>query len=676
MGRRRRKHDTCSAVCDWKERVVFWKGDIKRGSNNSVVEARAIQIYIYRVPLRFRYYQNVCASSYSFVWWDWKRWEKEIDWMALSGINLPLAFTGQEAIWQRVYLSLGLNQTDVENFFAGPAFLAWSRMGNIHSWAGPLPSSWYEKQLNLQHQILQRMRSLGMLPVLPAFAGNVPGAVSRLFPTANISRLGSWGHLNCTYSCSYLLDPEDALFQRIGQMFLAEVIREFGSDHIYNADTFNEMVPGSSDPKYLSSVSSAVFKSMTQVDPKAIWLMQGWLFVNRPTFWQPDQIKALLHGVPLGKMIVLDLFAESQPMYAKTQSFYGQPFIWCMLHNFGGNLGMYGTVESINKGPFEAMNFPNSTMVGTGLAPEGIEQNDVVYELMNEIAWHKESLNLTDWFALYPQRRYGTKNHHAVAAWQLLLRSVYNCTVYMKNHNRSPLVHKPSLSLNTSLWYTKTDVYEAWSQMQAAASDLLTSETFKYDLIDVTRQSVQLLVSDFYEDLKVAFFNNSLEELLTTGGVLVSDLLPELDSLLSSDRHFMLGRWLESARSLGTGEKEADLYEFNARSQVTLWGPEGNLLDYANKEWGGLVNDYYTVRWYLFVSTLAECLNSGIPFHQHQFDQIAFQAEQGFILNKKKYPDQPTGNTFEIAKRLFRKYHPQVMKRLKLQSGRPRRYSG
>lgn len=51
---------------------------------------------------RFRYYQNVCTVSYSFVWWDWPRWEREIDWMALNGINLPLAFTGQEAIWQEV----------------------------------------------------------------------------------------------------------------------------------------------------------------------------------------------------------------------------------------------------------------------------------------------------------------------------------------------------------------------------------------------------------------------------------------------------------------------------------------------------------------------------------------------------------------------------------------------
>lgn len=54
-------------------------------------------------PIPWNYYQNAVSSSYSFAWWDWKRWEKEIDWMALQGINLPLAFTGQEAIWQKVF---------------------------------------------------------------------------------------------------------------------------------------------------------------------------------------------------------------------------------------------------------------------------------------------------------------------------------------------------------------------------------------------------------------------------------------------------------------------------------------------------------------------------------------------------------------------------------------------
>lgn len=75
--------------------------------------------------------------------------------------------------------------------------------------------------------------------------------------------------------------------------------------------------------------------------------MQGWLFQS--DFWQPPQEKALLTGVPQGRMLVLDLFSEASEEYTPTHSYYGQPFIWCMLHNFGGNTGFYGRIQTINK---------------------------------------------------------------------------------------------------------------------------------------------------------------------------------------------------------------------------------------------------------------------------------------------------------------------------------------
>lgn len=617
-------------------------------------------------PNRFRYYQNVCTSSYSFVWWDWERWEKEIDWMALNGINMALAFTGQEAIWQRVYLSLGLNQSEIDEYFTGPAFLAWGRMGNLHTWAGPLPLSWNLKQMYLQYRILARMRSLGMIPVLPAFAGHVPRGILRVFPEVNVTKLGSWSNFDCTYSCSYLLDPEDPMFQVIGALFLNEQTREFGTDHIYNADTFNEMSPTSSDPTYLSSISSAIFKSMTSVDPNAIWMMQGWLFINDPGFWKPAQVRALLHGAPFGRILVLDLFAETLPVYLNTESFYGQPFIWCMLHNFGGNHGYFGSVEKINRGPFDAKHFPNSTMVGTGLTPEGINQNEMIYELMNEIGWRQEPVILSEWVDGYVQRRYGSNNANARAAWQLLLRSVFNCTLLLKNHNRSPLVRRPSLKMSTDVWYNQSDVYEAWSLLQNASSVLAASDAFLYDLVDVTRQAVQQLVTDYYLEIKQAYQSHSLPDLMTAGGVLVYDLIPELDILLSSEQHFLLGSWLSDAQSLATSEQEAALYDLNARNQLTLWGPTGNILDYANKQYGGLIMDYYGMRWGLFVSTLVECLNTGTPFHQDEFNQAVFLVEKGFTFNKKKYPSIPTGNTVEIVKKIYLKYYPHQQEKHKL----------
>ncbi|VDI10085.1 alpha-N-acetylglucosaminidase [Mytilus galloprovincialis] len=141
---------------------------------------------------RFRYYQNVCTVSYSFVWYKWEDWEKQLDWMALHGLNLPLAFTGQEAIYQRVYMKMGMTMKDMQTHFGGPAFQAWSRMGNMRGWGGPITQTWLNDQLILQHKILDRMRALGMIPVLPGFAGHVPEALSRIHPKANISQLGDW----------------------------------------------------------------------------------------------------------------------------------------------------------------------------------------------------------------------------------------------------------------------------------------------------------------------------------------------------------------------------------------------------------------------------------------------------------------------------------------------------
>ena len=130
------------------------------------------------VMVKYRYYMNVCTVSYSMAWWDIDRWIREIDWMALNGINMPLSFTGQEYVWKKFYLSVGLNETEVNSDFSGPAFLAWQRMGNIKGWGGPLDDSWVIAQRDLQLQILNKTREFGMINILPGFAGHVPNALN------------------------------------------------------------------------------------------------------------------------------------------------------------------------------------------------------------------------------------------------------------------------------------------------------------------------------------------------------------------------------------------------------------------------------------------------------------------------------------------------------------------
>jgi alpha-N-acetylglucosaminidase len=93
-------------------------------------------------PYKYRYYLNYCTYNYSISWWSWKRWEKEIDWMALHGIDMPLALTGQEYTWYRVYKGMGFTDEELKSFFCGPAYFSWFWMGNLDGWGGPLPLSW------------------------------------------------------------------------------------------------------------------------------------------------------------------------------------------------------------------------------------------------------------------------------------------------------------------------------------------------------------------------------------------------------------------------------------------------------------------------------------------------------------------------------------------------------
>jgi len=82
------------------------------------------------------------------------------------------------------------------------------------------------------------------------------------------------------------------------------------------------------------------------------------------------------------------------------------------------------------------------------------------------------------------------------------------------------------------------------------------------------------------------------------------------------------------------------------------------ILDYAKKEWAGLVADYYKPRWLLFTSMLAESLQTGgAPFLQARYDNVVFNmVEKPFTFKKSTFPDEPIGDSVMLAKQFYDKY--------------------
>ncbi|XP_073984721.1 N-acetyl-alpha-glucosaminidase isoform X2 [Rhodnius prolixus] len=593
---------------------------------------------------KYRFYQNVVTTSYSYTWWNWTRWQREIDWMALNGINLALAFNGQEEIWRRTFFRFGLNDGDVDLYFTGPSFLSWNRMGNLRDWGGPLTKNWHKFSVTLQKLILTRMRSLGIIPVLPAFAGFVPRAFKRIYPTSSVNVV-RWLAFQDQYCCLYILSPTDKMFEEIGTAFLTEYIKEYGTDHVYSCDSYNELTPPHSDVQYLKLIGRSVFNAMTKVDNDAIWVMQGWLFHNEATFWTEERAEALLTSVPQGRMLVLDLHAELYPQYLRLKSFFGQPFIWCMLHNFGGTLGL------------QARTFANSTMIGTGITPEGINQNYVVYDLMTEMAWRKTPVNLTQWIENYAKRRYGFFDINISSAWILLLNSVYNYTG-PSQHGNYIFVLRPSFKLTENVWYHKEDIWKAWDHMVQAAQQHLKhlTSTFLYDLVDITRQSLQLCTDSAYQQITSAFKNRNKRIFKTISDKFL-DILVDMDKILATEPMLLLGKWISDAKSLGVTPLEKHLYERNIRNQITLWGPYGEISDYANKQWSGLIMDYYSARWKLFLFSAYQSLKNQSYFDEFKVGVRIFkEIEQPFTYSTKKYPETSTGDPVQLALEFNRKW--------------------
>jgi len=609
-------------------------------------------------PYDYRYYLNYCTFNYSMSWWSWERWEKEIDWMAMHGINMPLAITGQEYTWYKVYKEMGLSDKDLSEFFSGPAFFGWFYMGNLDAWGGPLPMSWIENHKDLQVKILARERELGMKPVLPAFTGHVPAAFKQKFPSAKL-KTANW---NNGFADTYILDADDPMYAEVGRQFLKTQTKIYGTDHLYSADTFNENEPPTDDPAYLSKLSKGIYDNMKQVDTAAIWVMQGWLFYSDKKFWKTPQIEALLKDVPNDKMIILDLATEIEPVWKTTDAFYGKQWIWNMLHNFGGNLSLFGRIDGVAKNPALALNDPKSgNLRGIGLTMEAIEQTPVLYELMTAHTWRNTPIELKEWMPDYLRNRYGKANVKASEAWNILNTTVFNGKA-IRDGAESIIVGRPTLDsatvwTKTKLNYNRKDLVPAWKLMVEASTDLKSSDGFQYDLIDVSRQVLanyaqplqQLWVADYKKkDLKN--FRKNSKAYLT--------LISDLDTLLATRKDFLLGPWIADAREWGTTAKEKALYEMNARDLVTLWGDKNSPLhEYSNRQWSGLLNDFYRVRWEKYFAMLDKALVAG-----KEPDFAAFEAqikdwEWKWVNTETGFPVNPTGDPVRIAKKYFDKYH-------------------
>ena len=607
-------------------------------------------------PFKTHLFYNVCTFGYSTPYWGWKEWNRETDWLAIHGFDMPLAPVGTEGILYRVYLKMGLSDEEIQAYFSGPGHFPWMRMGNMCAQDGGMSRRWHEKQIRLQHRILRKMRSLGMSPVFQGFAGFVPEAVENHFPDVHIGR-NDWHGLH-----NQLLHSDDSLFQAIGTAFIKEWEKEFGKGKYYLVDSFNEMdIPfgeRGTKERYetIKSYSSATYKSIYDANPDAVWVIQGWMFGrDRTLIWDPESVRALLDGAPDDKLIIVDLAVDfnefvwrSEKDWDYLNGFYGKEWIWSTTPNFGGRSSLKGNYDFYLNAHLDALASPNKgRLTGFGSSPEGIESNEALYEAISSAGWSDSPKDAKDFLGRYFAARYACDPALLEPFADGLLGSVYNNFSSGDVHDwaRRPRGFSPNV------FGINAGYYEGIRYLLSLSENLSASELYRRDAILYASAFLFDKADEAYRDAVASFVAGDYTAGRKRAEALCGMLLGA-DRLLESHPTMRMQRWLDMADKSATCEAERREFRAEALRLVTTWDAEG-IHDYASRCWSGLLRDYYVPR----LRALFEALEQGTEFDIYAKENAFIDSVSEHGFSKVTPFDDPVAAAISLVEE-FGQYSP------------------
>lgn len=603
---------------------------------------------------RLRYAYNYCTLSYSMAFWGEEQWRKELDWLALNGVNLVLDATAQEEVWRRFLKGFGYSHDAIKKFIAGPAYYAWAYMANLTGFGGPVHDSWFEERCDLARKNHLIMRKLGMKPILQGYSGMVPVDICNYDKNADVIPQGTW----CSFRRPDMLRTTSDSFKEYAHRFYKAQKEVYGdSSNYFATDPFHEGgITAGMSPR---EISRNVLEAMLEENPDSVWIIQSWQ--NNPT----SELLKGLEDVENGKEhgLILDLYAEKQPNYPKgnpgnpsfgyDKEFNYTPWLFCMLNNFGGRLGLHGHLDNLVR-EIPKVFTDCKAVAGIGITPEASVNNPVIYEFFFESVWcedaHKpmKEFSIDKWIKNYICRRYGAKSESAYKSWKILLDTVYKAKYNMLGQGapESIVNARPNLAINAaSTWgnavisYDKELLKEARTLLLADYDKLKDSPGYIYDVITLTQQVLSNDAQELHIRMSGAFGKENLLEFKEMSDEFIG-LIDKMDKVTSLSEYYMLGRWIEQAKALG---KNADdfsrrLYELNARALVTTWGAYnqaeiGGLHDYSNRQWSGLIGDFYKMRWQKWIDARI-CELKGEPTEEFSW----FELEWEWARRNNLYP--------------------------------------
>ncbi len=618
-----------------------------------------------RLPWRYALNQN--TDGYTMPYWDWPRWQREIDLYAFSGINAMLVERGMDLVLYETFRDFGYSDRELRAWITQPAHQNWQLMGNLCCFAGPIGRELMAKRAKSARQVLARLRELGITPVLPGFYGIVPADFAKKFPQAHVIGQGEWAG----FTRPGWLDPRDPLFAKVAASFYQHQRELLGANapaiatdrkdqkagilpalpNIYDLEIFQE--GGTSGDVPVREGARLVQAALEAAHPGAKWMMLA---------WQGNPQPELLAGVDRSKLFIIDIDHDKVPRDDRMTDFKGAPFLFGGIWAFGGRTTLGADIENYAR-RLPRMADSNPNMIGTAVFAEGMDTNPFAFDLFTEMAWRDGEVDGARWTAGYVARRYGAADAHALAAWKVLRETAYGILPDAVEFNsereagqESLFAAQPSLSaFQASHWSPVAMRYDAKKfagalpELLRVAPELRASDTYRYDLVDVARQTLANESRSLLPQIKAVFEakDGARFAALTQRWLALMDLQ---DRLLATHRDFLVGVWLDRVRGWASTPEELRRLDYDARSILTTWGErkasEGaDLHDYGNKDWAGLTRDYYMKRWKVYFSGLADELRTGVAAKPIDWFALGEEWNRG----RQRYTTRAQGDSYSLA---------------------------
>ena len=606
-------------------------------------------------PMKYRFAFNYCTHGYTMAWWGWKDWQHEIDVLAMHGVNLALIIQGQEQVWIDALKTMGYSDLDVRSWLCMPNHQPWQYMSNMENKNKPIPSSLVEKRVELGKRILAHMRSLGMQPLQQGYYGIVPSDFKKRFPKAKVHPQGNWA--GGKLKRPDMLDPTDPLFLKLATAFYKAQEKLYGKTTCFAADPFHE--GGSTKGIDLAKAGQIIYGAMTRANPDAIWVLQSW-------GGNPKQ--GMINALPKDHLLVLDLACEKGENWRRRKQFGNTPWLWCTVHNFGGNTGLAARLGLVATAPvkaYEEAGPGKGQMKGIGALLEGSGNIPILWEMLFRYSWTVEPVDMDQWLKNYARRRYGADSKQALEALHILYKTTYSIKGSRGTElpYNSAIQGRPTMrrAMKARQWgtiskkYHEWELAEAWLKMIQAAPACGASDGYRFDLVDLGRQILGDLGTRYHYAIYDAWKAKDAAAVRLYSKKMLQ-LIVDMDRLMATRKEFLVGKWIADARRWGKTPAEKAYCEQAARELITTWTLPETHVDYASREWAGLIRDVYLPRWTIWVKALDAGVKKKWKINEKAIRNEIRKSDTAWVKANKVYPAEPVGDPVAISKELWKRY--------------------